>query len=61
MESFVLFSEVFCTISVHDEALLERSAAPLPLLSALSTRAHWDVPVPGQTWPLDGFPFWDLT
>ncbi|CAE7552055.1 rsmF [Symbiodinium necroappetens] len=43
--------DVFFVLSVHDEAHLEKARSPpLPLLSALSTRAHWDIPVPGQAW-----------
>ena len=43
--------DVLFVLSVHDEAHLEKARSPpLPLLSALSTRAHWDIPVPGQTW-----------
>ena len=43
--------DVLFVLSVHDEAHLERArSSPLPLLSALTTRAHWDIPVPGQTW-----------
>ncbi|CAJ1388995.1 unnamed protein product [Effrenium voratum] len=42
---------VLFVLSVHDEAHLERTRfKPLPLLSALTTAAHWDIPVPGQTW-----------
>ncbi|CAK9055472.1 unnamed protein product [Durusdinium trenchii] len=45
------FPDVFFVLSVHDEALLEKSRSkPLPLLSGLTTVAHWDIPVPGQTW-----------
>ncbi|CAE7198373.1 rnhB, partial [Symbiodinium pilosum] len=43
--------DVLFVLSVHDEAHLEKARFnPLPLLSALATRAHWDIPIPGQTW-----------
>ena len=43
--------DVLFALSVHDEARLEKSSfKALPLLSVLTTSAHWDIPIPGQTW-----------
>ena len=43
--------DVLFVLSVHDEARLEKSLfKALPLLSVLTTSAHWDIPIPGQTW-----------
>lgn len=43
--------DVLFVLSVHDEVLLEKTRfKALPLLSTLTSSAHWDIPIPGQTW-----------
>lgn len=43
--------DVHFFFSVLDEAYLERGAgAALPLLSSITTRGHWDIPVPAQAY-----------
>lgn len=43
--------DVVFVLSVLDDVHLERHrVSPLPLLSGVTTRGHWDIPVPSYTW-----------
>eukprot|EP00928_Gymnodinium_smaydae_P034150 TRINITY_DN24277_c0_g3_i1.p1 TRINITY_DN24277_c0_g3~~TRINITY_DN24277_c0_g3_i1.p1 ORF type:complete len:459 (+),score=54.80 TRINITY_DN24277_c0_g3_i1:18-1394(+) len=47
--------DVYFVLSVLDEPFLERERdKPLPLLAALTTRLHWDIPVPANAYFDDG-------